>query len=300
MAGLLRDRCCVLGPRRAAAGRGRRRPPDRLADGRRHRRRRLRRRPASAGRRGARGQPARRGRELRADPPGPVPLDLAGRDRRCDRRGDRGRGPAPTTSSSLAAGPTRGSSRRRSSTPGRAARARSTLFPIADLEDPSLHVRPAVPVMAGVGAGGASPAGRAPAAAAVDALLRPRPVHPSVLIAERIADRARRVYGLKHTLSAPLTTDARRHRCDRRLAPDCRGVAGVGAADPRPGPRSRHRRRCRGPTRIARPRRAPRPTRSPGSRIGATSTSSARCSPGAAGPRTRSASSWSTSTGSSC
>ncbi len=84
----------------------------------------------------------------------------------------------------------------------------STLFPIGDLEDPLLHVRPAVPVMAGVGAGGASPAGRAPAAAAVDALLRPRPVHPSVLIAERIAERASQVYGLRHTLSAPLATDA--------------------------------------------------------------------------------------------
>ena len=52
----------------------------------------------------------------------------------------------------------------------------STLFPISDLEDPP-------------------------------DLDRARPTDPAVLVAGRIAARARRVYGLKHTLSAPLTTD---------------------------------------------------------------------------------------------
>lgn len=66
----------------------------------------------------------------------------------------------------------------------------TTLFPISDLEDP-----PDV--------------SQARHRADVDALLaRPRPIDPAVLIAERIAGRARGIYGLKHTMSAPLTTEA--------------------------------------------------------------------------------------------
>lgn len=52
----------------------------------------------------------------------------------------------------------------------------TTLFPISDLEDPP-------------------------------ELDRARAIDPAVLVARRIAARARRIYGLKHTLSAPLTTD---------------------------------------------------------------------------------------------
>ena len=52
----------------------------------------------------------------------------------------------------------------------------TTLFPISDLEDPP-------------------------------ELDRARTSDPAVLVARRIAARARRIYGLKHTLSAPLTTD---------------------------------------------------------------------------------------------
>jgi diguanylate cyclase (GGDEF)-like protein len=58
----------------------------------------------------------------------------------------------------------------------------TTLFPISDLEDPPELDR----------------------ARAID---RARAVDPSVLVARRIAARARRIYGLRHTLSAPLTTD---------------------------------------------------------------------------------------------
>ena len=52
----------------------------------------------------------------------------------------------------------------------------TTLFPISDLEDPPDFDRA-------------------------------RPTDPAVLVARRIAARARRIYGLRHTLSAPLTTD---------------------------------------------------------------------------------------------
>ena len=54
----------------------------------------------------------------------------------------------------------------------------TTLFPISDLEDPPELDRGA------------------------------RAVDPAMLVSRRIAARARRIYGLKHTLSAPLTTDA--------------------------------------------------------------------------------------------
>jgi diguanylate cyclase (GGDEF)-like protein len=123
----------------------------------------------------------------------------------------------------------------------------STLFPISDLEDPpdvaeserrepvaipidvgatpvlvaSLsHARPpraapgpdSAPVAPAVHAGGGriDRAGAVLAAgAAVDLLWsRPQATDPALLVAERIARRARSVYGLKHTLTAPLTTDA--------------------------------------------------------------------------------------------
>jgi diguanylate cyclase (GGDEF)-like protein len=106
----------------------------------------------------------------------------------------------------------------------------STLFPISDLEDPPDRAAerrepvaipidvetPPVLVAAGGGSGrrrvhvepvGSSAAGAA--GAAVDLLLsRPRANDPALLVAERIARRARSIYGLKHTLTAPLTTDA--------------------------------------------------------------------------------------------
>ena len=66
----------------------------------------------------------------------------------------------------------------------------TTLFPISDLEDPPGQPRAPRPIR-----------GEA-------RLARHRAEPPAVLIAERIAGRAREVYGLKHTLSAPLTTDA--------------------------------------------------------------------------------------------
>jgi diguanylate cyclase (GGDEF)-like protein len=106
----------------------------------------------------------------------------------------------------------------------------ATLLPISDLEDPpderGLRREP-VPIPIDVGA---EPvlvafAGRVPgrrdrgvrtelrsgpgsAAAAVEAWrARPRATDPALLVSERIAARVRNVYGLKHTLTAPLTAD---------------------------------------------------------------------------------------------
>jgi diguanylate cyclase (GGDEF)-like protein len=77
----------------------------------------------------------------------------------------------------------------------------STLFPISDLEDP-LDQAPSAWT------------GRSPSEARggghderTRGVLRHRPEDPAVAVAGRIAARARQVYGLKHTLSAPLTTD---------------------------------------------------------------------------------------------
>jgi diguanylate cyclase (GGDEF)-like protein len=101
----------------------------------------------------------------------------------------------------------------------------TTLFPISDLEDPatmaeadrrepvaipievgtpvlatsagpSMATRPALSVAATVPAGDAD--GGRPHA-------RPQSVDDAALVAERIATRARRLYGLKHTLAAPLS-----------------------------------------------------------------------------------------------
>jgi diguanylate cyclase (GGDEF)-like protein len=118
----------------------------------------------------------------------------------------------------------------------------ATLFPISDLEDPpDVRDAPREPVAIPIDVG-AEPvlvafAGRRPAGAfhgpaqrghwssgrrmprvagragsapqsAVDMLLaRPRLMDPALVVAERIAARARSVYGLKHTLTAPLTAD---------------------------------------------------------------------------------------------
>ncbi|MFL5774760.1 MAG: diguanylate cyclase [Chloroflexota bacterium] len=121
----------------------------------------------------------------------------------------------------------------------------TTIFPISDLEDPPTVPEPgarapiAVPIEIGpaalvarapvaVGAAAAagslrtSPAWVSPeaspatpqGAAAIDIptserrFARSRSADAAELIAERIAKRARRVYGLKHTLVAPLTTEA--------------------------------------------------------------------------------------------
>ncbi|HEX7222725.1 MAG TPA: hypothetical protein VF231_05720, partial [Candidatus Limnocylindrales bacterium] len=121
----------------------------------------------------------------------------------------------------------------------------STLFPISDLEDPpdvaeSRRAPIGIPVGDGpervlvalAGGSGRGP-GRerrtnraappdrrhdrrgvptpmrgGPPPSAVDLLLaRPRGNDPALVVAERIALRARSVYGLKHTLTAPLATD---------------------------------------------------------------------------------------------
>ena len=122
----------------------------------------------------------------------------------------------------------------------------STVFPISDLEDPptatdqDLREPIAIPIEVGAGpvlvatGGGAGRPGPAVAlsAAPVPAAVlpthppdtgagprmslpplaaphaRPRSVDEALAVAERIAVRARRVYGLKHTLVAPLTTDS--------------------------------------------------------------------------------------------
>ena len=89
---------------------------------------------------------------------------------------------------------------------------------------------------------------------------RGRAIAPSAA-ADRIALRARRVFGLRHTLVAPLTTDGGMIGALARLAPDRRSVAGRRPSGSSPAPRSRHRPPSPGRTRIARPRPAPRPTR---------------------------------------
>jgi diguanylate cyclase (GGDEF)-like protein len=68
--------------------------------------------------------------------------------------------------------------------------------------DVEAEQRAAAGAQPGVASLPASPAG------AIDRLrARPRVADPGLLVAERIAARARRVYGLKHTLAVPLTTD---------------------------------------------------------------------------------------------
>ena len=102
----------------------------------------------------------------------------------------------------------------------------STLFPISDLEDPpdlAIDRRgrvgnrvgsrlPAAPLLAAATGSRATRrdrAGRRDAAPVHETGPRAWPTQPdpAVVVAERIAARARSVYGLKHTISAPLTTD---------------------------------------------------------------------------------------------
>jgi diguanylate cyclase (GGDEF)-like protein len=114
----------------------------------------------------------------------------------------------------------------------------STIFPISDLEDPlaaaesdrepvaiPIEVEP-TPVLAASGAGTgpgpaigwatatAPPAGglqsrsRREPPAAERLFARPRATDQAMAVADRIAARARRVYGLKHTIAAPLTTSS--------------------------------------------------------------------------------------------
>jgi diguanylate cyclase (GGDEF)-like protein len=85
----------------------------------------------------------------------------------------------------------------------------STLFPISDLEDPpDLATRPRLSA-ASRERTRHEPAGRrGPAQGhAIGPRAWPAQSDPAVVVAERIAARARSVYGLKHTISAPLTTD---------------------------------------------------------------------------------------------
>ena len=254
------------------------------------RRRRLRRRPPSARRPGARGRPARRGRELRPDPPGPVPVDLARCDRRGDRRGagrrDRRRSRRHRPPQARRARP-RGDARqrpdrrldlvdalpdRRSRGPARRveppaaspspSRSRSTATAVADRRSRRLAAAGGAARRA-VRASRASRMRRA-AAAPRRRRRRPSPIarrsragrrrDPTrSLVAERIAARrAGRVFGLRHTLVAPLTTDGGQIGAlliSRRTAggwPPARPARSSSARRSRPRPP------CRGPTRTAR------------------------------------------------
>jgi len=93
----------------------------------------------------------------------------------------------------------------------------STLFPISDLEDPTHFVgsnrRETVGILVSATQGAAAGSGRAsmvspqaPRATGRPGAGRDMP-EAALVVAERIAARARSVYGLKHTISAPLTTD---------------------------------------------------------------------------------------------
>jgi diguanylate cyclase (GGDEF)-like protein len=103
----------------------------------------------------------------------------------------------------------------------------STLFPISDLEDPLVAAEwearepVAIPVEVGAAAPALASSGGGVALAPAPTALprtgsqpldrrfaRPRARDQATAVATRIALRARRVYGLKHTLAAPLTTDA--------------------------------------------------------------------------------------------
>jgi diguanylate cyclase (GGDEF)-like protein len=86
----------------------------------------------------------------------------------------------------------------------------STIFPISDLENPTDSRRPVnrepVPVM--IDSSAARLVSSSPAMT-VDVLRgRPRATDPALVVAERIAARARATYGLRHTLAAPLTIDS--------------------------------------------------------------------------------------------
>jgi diguanylate cyclase (GGDEF)-like protein len=93
----------------------------------------------------------------------------------------------------------------------------STLFPISDLEDPTRVVgssrRETVGILVSATAGAGAGRGRASMASPQAARGTSRPgagretPEAALVVAERIAARARSVYGLKHTISAPLTTD---------------------------------------------------------------------------------------------
>lgn len=85
----------------------------------------------------------------------------------------------------------------------------STLFPISDLEDPpdrATRVRLSTASLQGTRRERASHRESA-AAHGSGPRAWPTQADPAVVVAERIAARARSVYGLKHTISAPLTTD---------------------------------------------------------------------------------------------
>jgi diguanylate cyclase (GGDEF)-like protein len=98
----------------------------------------------------------------------------------------------------------------------------STLFPISDLEDPAdldvadarepagIRIRSRVPALIVAAEGALSGPGPLPMASprqGASPIPGPAQADGAVVVAERIAARARSVYGLKHTISAPLTTD---------------------------------------------------------------------------------------------
>jgi diguanylate cyclase (GGDEF)-like protein len=114
----------------------------------------------------------------------------------------------------------------------------STLFPIADLEDPpdagATAGRDPVPIPIGEPRTGGSPAPALVSRSATDRRagadrrgggvtgrigaperivaasrgIRARPTDPELVVADRIAARARSVFGLRHTLAAPLTAES--------------------------------------------------------------------------------------------
>jgi diguanylate cyclase (GGDEF)-like protein len=85
----------------------------------------------------------------------------------------------------------------------------STLFPISDLEDPPDFAGRVRPSSGSLRETRRELARRQGAAQGQPSGLRAWPAQPdpAVVVAERIAARARSVYGLKHTISAPLTAD---------------------------------------------------------------------------------------------
>ena len=191
-------------------------------------------------------------RRASPDPPGFVTLDLTRRDRGRDR-GEIGSGTGPDH---IVVARRRPDARVLEATlvnTRTGGPSSSTLFPISDLEDP-----PEADVPDAVG-----------------------------LVARRIAARARRIYGLKHTLSAPLTTDAgvigaivaSRRTAEAWPESAQRILTGAAIEASAAWAYSHREAEARAST-----------DASLVSRTGATSTNSARCSRGAAGRRTRSAS----------
>ena len=226
---------------RPAAPRCRGRLPARLGRHRPAGRRRSRGRGQPPGRLSTRDRPSSRGGVVRPHPVRPVALDLARRDPERHRRRAGAGHRTPITSSSSAGGRTRGCSTRRSSAPARASpiRARCCRSPTSRTRSSRRASRTAPPSASPrwprpdsrspVGgerlAGGpdgpdrrGGPGDSASRRRFADGgcgrrRRRRRWAGPTPrrregqLVADRIAARVRRVYGLRRTLAAPLTSD---------------------------------------------------------------------------------------------